>query len=127
MKLADALACGGISAGGVRLLREDTVKMIRTNALDDVQMRDFAAIGTVKPGYGYGLGVRTLVDGTKSRGPVGEFGWSGAGGGYVLMDPHRKIALVYCQQVLNFMPAFDQIHNGLRDAVYADLETENIL
>ena len=127
MKLADALACGGISARGVRLLEEDTVKLIRTNALNDRQMPDFAAIGTVKPGYGYGLGVRTLVDGTKSRGPVGEFGWTGTGGGYVLMDPHRKISLVYCQQVINFLPAFDQIHNGLRDALYADLETDNIL
>lgn len=127
MKLADALSCGGIAANGVRLLQESTVEHIRTNALNDVQLRDFAAIGTVKPGYGYGLGVRTLIDGTKSPGPVGEFGWSGTGGGYVLMDPVNRLSLVYCQQVLNFHPAFDKIHNGLRDALYADLSAQSPL
>ena len=36
--------------------------------------RDFAVTGKV--GYEYGLGVRVLVDGSASRSPVGEFGWT---------------------------------------------------
>ncbi len=125
--LCDALACGGEGISGACILREKTVALMRTNALNDVQMRDFSAIGTVPKGYGYGFGVRTLTDKTASPGPVGEFGWSGAAGSWALMDPRHGVSLVYLQHALNFLPAFDMIHNALRDAFYADLAGNDIL
>ena len=100
---------------------------MRSNALNDVQMTDFSAIGTVPPGYGYGFGVRTLTDKTASPGPVGEFGWSGAAGSWALMDPVCGVSLVYFQHALNFLPAFNTIHNALRDALYADLAGKQVL
>lgn len=125
--LCDALACGGEGGSGARILRENTVALMRSNALNDVQMTDFSAIGTVPPGYGYGFGVRTLTDKTASPGPVGEFGWSGAAGSWALMDPVCGVSLVYFQHALNFLPAFNTIHNALRDALYADLAGKQVL
>ncbi len=126
-RLCDALACGGMGQNGVRILREETVALMHENALDPVQLGDFAAIGTVKPGYGYGFGVRTLTEKSASPGPVGEFGWSGAAGSWVLMDPVHGISMVFFQHALSFLPAFDTIHNALRDALYKDLAGFKIL
>ena len=42
---------------------------------------------TGKKGYRYGLGVRVLNDTAESKSPVGEFGWDGAAGAYVMIDP----------------------------------------
>ena len=60
---------------------------------------------TEKAGYGYGLGVRTLIAPTRggSLSPVGEFGWDGAAGCYVLMDPENRLTLFYAQQMLPSM------------------------
>lgn len=124
MLLADCLACGGVSQNGERFLRRESVEMLSRNALNDVQLKDFSSIGTVPPGYGYGFGVRTLIDKAASPGPVGEFGWSGAAGSWVLCDPKNRIAMVFMMHVLNFMPAFREIHVKLRDLLYEDLENE---
>jgi len=73
-------------------------------------------------GYGYGLGVRTMMDRsvTGSTGPVGEFGWGGAAGAYVLLDPENGVTAYYAQQMLNNQE--DYVHPRLRNLIYACLE-----
>lgn len=50
-------------------------------------------------------------------GPVGEFGWGGAAGSYVLIDPSSRTALFYCQHMLNNKEPYT--HPRLRNVLYA--------
>lgn len=83
-------------------------------------MEDFKKVRH-KRGYGYGLGVRTLLDASTSRSPVGEFGWDGAAGAWVMMDPDHRIAAVYLQHVVNMNRAYYEFHPAIRDLLYEDL------
>jgi CubicO group peptidase (beta-lactamase class C family) len=70
------------------------------------------------PGYGYGLGVRTLIDSACSKSPLGEFGWDGAAGAYALIDPINHISIFYAHEILGMMTAYSEIHPTIRDLVY---------
>ena len=118
-KVIDALACGGVGANGTRILSEESIRTMRKNRLDNVQMDDFRKMEKV--GYGYGLGVRTLMDSKASKGPVGEFGWDGAAGAYCVMDPINHISIFYAQQVVEMPPA-GRYHPIIRDLIYEALE-----
>ncbi len=113
----DAIACGGVCKNGNRLLKPETVAMMRTPCLNDEQYRTFSV---VRKGYNYGLGVRVHVDNTisGSLSPLGEFGWDGAAGAFSMVDPHNKISLTYFQQIHAWDVA---LQNGLRNALYQDL------
>lgn len=113
---ANALCNGGSSAAGERILSRRTIDLMRTNHLDAVSMQDFDWPHLT--GYGYGLGVRTMVDRARggSLGPVGEFGWDGAAGAYALVDPENQIAVFYIQHMLNGKHPY--IHPRLRNIVY---------
>ena len=118
--LADALACGGVGASGKRILKEETVRLMATNRLSTEQRycKRFREFHHLK-GYGYGLGVRVMLDVSESGGvgSVGEFGWDGAAGSVLLADPERKISMFYAQHLLN-----DDNHlEELRDALYRSL------
>ena len=69
-----------------------------------------------------GLGVRVLIDASKSKSPAGEFGWDGAAGAYTIMDPQTRLAVVYAQHVRSCGPAYAVVHPTLRDMVYEALE-----
>ncbi len=118
---ADALACGGVSAKGVRILKEETIERMRTNMLGPRQREDLAKkMGRV--GYGYGCGVQVLLEPEKcdAKAPTGIFGWDGAAGACIIMDPHNHISLVYAQHVRNCGYAYASIHPTLRDLLYTE-------
>ena len=112
----DALCNGGVGANGCRILSEESVRMFMVPYTTGQMSADFAVTG--KTGYEYGLGVRVLVDGTVSKSPVGEFGWDGAAGAYVLVDPVNKISIFYAQHVVGYPKAFSEIHPVIRDLAY---------
>lgn len=114
---ADALANGGVGKNGSRILSPATVDLMRTNCLEGAALTDLNWIQHT--GYGYGLGVRTMIDRAKGGaiGPVGEFGWGGAAGSYVLIDPNSRTALFYCQHMLNNKEPYT--HPRLRNVLYA--------
>ncbi len=112
---ADALCHGGVGRNGARILSEEMVKLLGTSYTTGQMSADFRQTG--KPGYEYGLGVRVLKDASASMSPVGEFGWDGAAGAYVLMDPKNQISIFYAQHVMGF-PASHEIHTKLRDLTY---------
>ena len=121
--LLDALACGGTAHNGYRLLSGESIDQMRTPQLNEAAQADFSRSGKV--GYGYGLGVRTLTDGSKSKSPVGEFGWDGAAGAYALIDPINHVSIFYAQEVLGMMRSYSEIHPTLRDLVYEALEADS--
>lgn len=121
IRFVDTLCRKGLSQKGERILASRTVDLMRTNHLDETQLKDFNWIQM--SGYGYGLGVRTLIDPTKagSLSPVGEFGWGGAAGAYALIDPENELSVFYAQHLLNSQEPF--IHPRIRNLVYRCLES----
>lgn len=113
---ADALCCRGVGRNGTRILSDEMIGLFSTAYTTGQMSEDFQR--TIKPGYDYGLGVRVLKDASKSRSPVGEFGWDGAAGAYVLVDPKNHISIFYAQHVMGFPTAYVQIHPKLRDLAY---------
>ena len=116
---ANTLCAGGTAANGYKLLSKATVELMRTNHLDEARMKDYGCEGPHLAGYGYGLGVRTMVNRAAggSGSNLGEFGWSGMLGTYVLMDTDAELTYVYAQQ-LN--PSKEEyIAPRLRNIIYA--------
>jgi Beta-lactamase class C and other penicillin binding proteins len=122
---ADALCNEGIGVTGKQILSKGSIDLMRKDQLIGECVADFALLGKI--GYSYGLGVRTLVDKaiSHSRSPIGEFGWDGAAGAYVMIDPTNHLALFYAQHVLNCHHAFQEIHPAIRNMVYDALEIED--
>ena len=120
-KFAAAMSCGGVSADGVRILKSETVDLMRTPQMGSYVMNNqfSCAAGA---GYSYGLGVRTMVDNSQGqKSSIGEFGWDGAAGAYILMDPAVRVAIVYTQHILNWPARFGEMHNPIREAAYTAL------
>ena len=119
--LADALANFGVGANGARVLTQASIDDMRRNRQSGPAWTDWLKVKH-KRGYGYGLGVRTLLDPASSRSPLGEFGWDGAAGAWVLMDPDNRLAAFYVQHVLNMNRAYYEFHPAIRDLMYEGLE-----
>ena len=96
-----------------------TIDLMRANQLNELQLSDFAH-GPVT-GYGYGLGVRTLINpvAANSNSSVGEFGWVGGSGTWVAIDPSEQFSVVYMHQML---PCMEEYHHlRVRAAAFAGL------
>lgn len=119
LKIAIALANNGVGLNGVRILGKHTIDLMKTNHLNESCLKSFD--WPELAGYGYGLGVRTMMDVTKagSNASVGEFGWNGAGGSYMLADTKENLAVVYTEHVLNGALAGGRIHTKLKNVVYS--------
>ena len=119
-KFAAALANGGLGQNGERILSPGTVELLRTNQLTREQLVNFN--WRQLRGYGYGLGVRTMVDiaAGGSTGSLGEFGWGGAAGATLLVDPDRRVSMVYAHHMLN--PQEEYYQPRLRNVLYTCLD-----
>ncbi|HNW86927.1 MAG TPA: serine hydrolase domain-containing protein [Candidatus Limiplasma sp.] len=119
-RFVEAMSNGGVGANGKRILTMASIDELRKNRLDSRMTADFSGIN--KTGYGYGLGVRTLLDPSVSRSPAGEFGWDGAAGAYALIDTEHRLGIFYAEHVLSFEENYQSIHPTIRDLVYDALE-----
>ena len=115
-----ALANGGMGLNGQRILSPGTVELLKTNQLTDAQ-REGMTWSQLK-GYGYGLGVRTLIDkaASGSVGDLGEFGWGGAAGASIYVDTKRNLAMFYAHHMLNPQEGYYQPR--MRNVLYRCLE-----
>ncbi len=100
-KFATALANGGVGKNGERIISSGSIELMRTNQMEIAGKKLLHY--PQHHGYGYGFGVRTMVDRavSGSNGSYGEFGWGGAAGAFVLIDPERRLSLFYAQHLLN--------------------------
>jgi CubicO group peptidase (beta-lactamase class C family) len=112
----DALANGGVGKNGGRILSRSSIDLMRTNHLSGQAQADFD-----RKGYGYGLGVRTHIDKTKSGSlsPLGEFGWDGAAGAFSMVDPENELSFVYFQEIHSWDL---RIQTEMRNILYSCLE-----
>lgn len=119
VKLVSALANFGRAADGTQILSRAAVELMRTNQLTPEQTSFFN--WEQLRGYGYGLGIRTMLDRARggSLSSIGEFGWGGAAGATVLADPEKGLALFYAHHMLNPQETFYQPR--LRNVLYSCL------
>ena len=83
-----------------KFLSPTTIDMMRTNGLSKEQLKDYTT--TSERGYGYGYGVRTLIDKASSdhNGAIGSFGWTGGFGTWCEADPADKVSIVYMHNLV---------------------------
>ncbi len=125
-RFAKMLAMGG-ELDGVRILGRKTIDLMRQNHLSPDALEAFRATHrngwSFMSGYGYGLGVKTLlsVADANCAGTVGEFSWAGAAGTLTLVDPTEQLSIVYMQQQ---MPGNreETCHPMLRNVIYGLLD-----
>ncbi|AWB43766.1 serine hydrolase [Paenibacillus sp. CAA11] len=118
LAFSQMLACGG-KAQGVQILGRKTIDLMRTNHLDETQLSDFR--NSYHAGYGYGLGVRTMMDPAlgHSNTSIREFGWTGFAGTWVSIDPSERFSVVYMHQMIPNMEEYH--HLRVRAAAYGCL------
>ncbi len=103
------LANGG-TYKGKKILGSRTVDLLRKNVLNEMQLREFDN-GPCNHGYGYGLGVRTMLDTSGHSNSVpGEFGWTGLAGTWASVDPDDRFSVVYMH---NMFPN-EEVYHHLR-------------
>jgi len=118
-QFATMLANGG-KHEGVQIIGRKTIDLLRANQLTEHQLAQFH--NPYSEGYGYGLGVRTLMNLGASNGntSIGEFGWSGMTGTYVSIDPEEQLSIVYMHQRL---PSMEREHHlRVRNVVHSCVE-----
>ena len=121
MKLLGALACGGTSPNGYRLLNPETVAMLGKGFLNDSARADFMPNRLY--GYSWGLCGRVHLEPhlSDSRSAIGEFGWDGAAASFGLVDATNRVSIFFATEVLGCTYAYCAIHPMLRDLAYEGL------
>ena len=99
-RFAQALLDGG-ALDGARVLKPDTVKLMRRNLLAPGVAVDL--YGPAQPGVGFGLDFAVIQDPAAARAPQGRetFYWGGAFGTWFWIDPTNDIVFVGMIQNLN--------------------------
>jgi CubicO group peptidase (beta-lactamase class C family) len=102
LSFARMLLAGG-TLDGVRVLSEESVRLMRTDRLTDEQKR-YPFLGSpFWVGRGFGLNLSVVTDPAKSRqlfgpGGLGTFSWPGAYGTWWQADPAADLILIYLIQ-----------------------------
>lgn len=117
-RFAHMLANGG-SFDGERILGAKTVEFMGMNHLLPQQIPTYN--WEHLKGYGYGLGVRVMVNPALagSNSSIGEFGWMGMAGTWVMIDPKEQLSAVYMHQLLPNFETYTQPR--LRNVIYGAL------
>ena len=109
--------CEALISGNI--LSKAALELMTLNHLNGQALKDFN--WPQLKGYGYGLGVRTLIDKTAggALSPLGEFGWGGISGAYSLMDAKNGVTAVF----MAHSPGTDEawLYPRLRDVLYSCL------
>jgi CubicO group peptidase (beta-lactamase class C family) len=83
----------------VRILGRKTVALMTANHLNSAQLPYIEYMPNLK-GYGYGLGVRVMLDRARAslNTSEGEFGWYGMGGSWFCVDPVENLIAIFLTQ-----------------------------
>ena len=118
-KFAQMLLHNG-KAGAERILSRKTIELIRTNHVDVPLLEP--SFFPHMTGYGYGLGVRTMLNTAKAglNGSPGEWAWDGMLGTYYLVDPAENMTALFFIQLLSGIN--DQLQRGFVQTVYSAID-----
>ena len=119
-KLMQMLANGGVYKGE-RFMGRKTIDLMRSNTITQ-KMIDEDFTNDYLAGYGYGFGVRTLLDKGKGNhnGTLGNFGWTGGSGTWAEADPTEGTSIVYMH---NLQPNLEVSHHlRMRAVAYGCLD-----
>lgn len=116
-KLGVALANRGMTKDGYRLLMPESIEAMRG---PEIQVMHIENGFTCAQGdaYSYGLGVRTRIVPTDFGLGIGEFGWDGAAGSYLMVDPHKNISVVMGMHLLGWPGLFLCKHLEIVEQIY---------
>jgi len=121
-RFAQMLLNGG-ELEGQRILKPETVKLMRTNMLSDTIMKSDPSFNTAK-GRGFGLDFAVVLDSAKA-GPYGEgtYSWGGAAGTWFWIDPTNDLFFLGMIHILNKGgdPAIKDIDDDSAKLVYGAL------
>lgn len=121
IRFADALACGGISANGYQVLKEGTLRKLVSEQLKAISVNNgFTCVQGED--YGYGLGVRVRKKTTEWGLDKGEFGWDGAAGSYVMVDPEKKVSVFIGMHLRNWPVVFTGKHLLIVEKIYKEFQ-----
>lgn len=118
--LTEMLTHKGLAPNGERILAEATVELLRMNVLSGKALESFHRIDPSRTlGYGYGLGVRVMMDPASAAGlsSVGEFGWDGAKHSYLSADPLSQLSIFHAEHIGGGLHEY--INPRLRNVIYA--------
>ena len=123
---AEALACGGKGKNGYQVIKEETLALLCTEQFKGLSLNNgFTCIQG--DDYNYGLGVRVRCKDTDWGLEKGEFGWDGAAGSYVMVDPKREISVFIGMNVLNWPAVFMGKHLQIVEQIYKEFFTKKSL
>lgn len=88
------------AASAAPILSPRTIAMMAHDQLTPSQRADYS--WDTQRGYGYGLGVRVMIDPARGGrlGSVGEFGWDGKASTWMCVDPAERLVAVLMLQLI---------------------------
>ena len=100
---------------GNRILSKESIDFMRTNHLNEEQLKSYDWEDL--KGYGYGTFVRVLKDKELANTPgrIGEFGWGGWAGTESIIDPESNMIVLYFIQRIN---KCDNVEKEIRKYLY---------
>ncbi len=99
-KFVSMLSAGG-TVGDKRILSKKSIEFISSPRLNEKQKKEYSSGDPCCSGesFSYGCGVRVLIKPhTETLSNIGEWGWSGALGTWMHIDPVEKLFYVYVHQ-----------------------------
>ena len=106
--------------GDKRILSRKTIELIRTRHCVPTEMSP--EVFTHLTGYGYGLGVRTMLDTAKAglNGSTGEWAWDGMMGTYYCVDPAEEMTALFFIQLISGINS--DLQRGFIQTVYGAID-----
>jgi CubicO group peptidase (beta-lactamase class C family) len=124
-RFCQMLVDGG-ELNGTRILKPETVKLMRTNVLPDTMhlFSDGNSVNPERAGHGFGLDFGVLVDPapTGTLMPTGTYYWGGAAGTWFWIDPVNDLFFIGMVQVFPAGSMDNAFRKESGDLVYEALD-----
>lgn len=101
---------------GVRLLKPETVKLMHTQAQE--KHMEPVSVGQLGCVWGLGFIIFEQAEKMKAFAKPGTFGWSGAFGTYVLIEPESKLTMTFVTSITNAGGNLCPISNKVEELVF---------
>ncbi len=118
-KFSKMLANNGLT-GEKRFIEKQTIELWRSEQVKGLDVKNEFTCAQGKD-YSYGLGVRTRIRETEFNLPIGEFGWDGADGSYLMVDTKNNVSVVFAMHNRGWTSFFLGKHLEIVKLIYENL------